>query len=147
MAKNVPGVAETALSSVRVIEVIAVVITVVGTESRMRRLGLVLECLTELPKGTVRALLGTCRGSGGVEVGSLLLAEMRRIACGGGLWLRRVGGGLHLSLGVEVGRKFVLVVQRSRIGVQTLLWGNMGGLGLVVVCEGWLRDRLGLWGK
>lgn len=76
MAENVPGVAETALASVRVVEVIAVVITVVGTESRVRRLGLVLERLTELPKGTVRALLGTCRGSGCVEVWSLLLTEM-----------------------------------------------------------------------
>lgn len=76
MAKNVPGVGETTLASVRVVEVIAVAITVVGTESRMRLLGLVLECLTELPKGTVRALLGTCRGSGGVEVWGLLLAEM-----------------------------------------------------------------------
>lgn len=61
--------------------------------------------------------------------------------------MRSVGGGLHLSLGIEMGRKFVLVVQRSRIGVQPLLWRNMGGLGLVVVCEGWLRDRLGLRGK
>ena len=56
--------------------------------------------------------------------------------------------GLHLSLGVEVRGKFVLIVQGgSRIIIQTLLGRNRGGLGLVVIGKGWLRNRLGLRGE
>jgi hypothetical protein len=103
MAENIPGVIETTLASVRIVEVATVVIAVVSTESGMRRLRLVLERLTELPKGAVGAILGTCRRCGGVEVWSLLLTEVRRVAGGGRLRLRGVGRGLHLSLGVEMG--------------------------------------------
>lgn len=39
------------------------------------------------------------------------------------------------------------VQRRSRIIIQTLLRRNMGGLGLVVIGEGWLRDCMGLGGK
>ena len=55
---------------------VTVVITIVGTKSGMGRLGLVLECLAELSKRTVGAVLGACWGGRGVEVWSLLLAEM-----------------------------------------------------------------------
>lgn len=103
-----------------------------------------LECLTELSEGTIGTILRTCGRGGRVEIRSLLLPEMRCITCGRRLRLRGVGGVLDLRLRVEMGGVFVLIVQRgSRVIVQTLL-RNVGSLGLVVICEGWLGDRLGL---
>jgi len=55
---------------------ITVVIAIVSTESGMRRLGLVLGRLTKLSKGTVGAVLGTCRGGGCMEIWGLLLTEV-----------------------------------------------------------------------
>lgn len=113
----------------------------------MRRLGLVLERLTELSKGTVGALLRACRGGGCVKVWSLLLADVCHVASNRRLGLRSVGRGLYLGLRVEMGGEFVLAIQRGiRTIVQTLL-RNVGGLRLMVVCEGWLRDCLGLRGE
>jgi hypothetical protein len=76
MAENVSRVIETTLASVRVVEIVTVTIAIVGTESGMRWLRLMLEGLAELPKGAVGGILGTCGGCGGVEVWSLLLAEV-----------------------------------------------------------------------
>ena len=107
-----------------------------------------LERLTELSKGTIWAFLGTCRGSGCVEIWSLLLPEVGRVTCNGWLRLGGMGRGLYLSWGVGVGGEFVLTVQRrSGVIVEALLGRNMGGLRLVVVGEGWLGDRLGLWSE
>lgn len=103
----------------------------------MGRLRLVLECLSKLSKGTIWAVLGTCRGGGCVEVGSLLLAKVGCIAGDRRLGLRSMGRGL--SLGVKMGGEFVLTIQGGgRVAVQTLLRRKVGVLGLVMVGEGWL---------
>jgi hypothetical protein len=83
-----------------------------------------------------------------MEVWSLLLSEVGRVTCNGGLRLGSMGRWLHLSWGVGVGGEFVLTVQRrSGVIVQVLLGRNMRGLRLVVVSEGWLGDSLGLRGE
>ena len=86
-----------------VVPYVTVVITILSTESGMRRLGLVLECLTKLSESTVGAILGTCGGRGRVEVWRFLLTEVRCIAGDRRLRWRGVRRGLYLGLRVEMG--------------------------------------------